>query len=174
MGAHLICSSEFVRQRLRDLEESLASLPAGDQPKWNLTEQILAGKETSRIAEAALSQPLCTAIQIVLVDLLRTARINFTTVVGHSSGEIGAAVCVASILFTPLIVTSQAQSASKFSEAIKLTMCFRSMRRVSFPPRMLSVWPTTEGYTHTWQMVEVARRVPCLQLEPLGRMHTSS
>lgn len=94
MGAQLIRSSEFVRNRLQDLEKSLASLPAEDQPRWNLTEQILAGKETSRIAEAALSQPLCTAIQVVLVDLLRTAGINFTTVVGHSSGEIGAAVCI--------------------------------------------------------------------------------
>lgn len=94
MGAHLIRSSEFVRQRIHDLEKSLASLPAADQPNWNLTEQILAGKETSRISEAALSQPLCTAIQVVLVDLLRTAGINFTTVVGHSSGEIGAAVCI--------------------------------------------------------------------------------
>ncbi|OKL61272.1 hypothetical protein UA08_03198 [Talaromyces atroroseus] len=91
MGAHLIRASEFVRKRLQDLEKSLASLPPADQPKWNLTEQILAGKETSRISEAALSQPLCTAIQVVLVDLLHAAGINFTTVVGHSSGEIGAA-----------------------------------------------------------------------------------
>lgn len=94
MGAHLIRSSEFVRKRIQALEESLASLPSADRPKWNLTEQILAGKETSRLSEAALSQPLCTAIQVALVDLLQTAGINFTTVVGHSSGEIAAAVCI--------------------------------------------------------------------------------
>ena len=79
-------------QRILDLENSLASLPAADRPEWSLTEQILAGKETSRLSEAAFSQPLCTAIQVALVDLLRTAGINFTTVVGHSSGEIAAAV----------------------------------------------------------------------------------
>lgn len=41
--------------------------------------------------EAALSQPLCTAVQVILVDLLQAAGIHFTAVVGHSSGEIAAA-----------------------------------------------------------------------------------
>ncbi|KAI0111114.1 lovastatin nonaketide synthase [Nemania sp. FL0031] len=91
MGAQLIRSSLFVRQRLQQLEESLATLPLSDRPSWNLREEILAGGDTSRIKEAALSQPLCTAIQIVLVDLLREASITFASVVGHSSGEIAAA-----------------------------------------------------------------------------------
>lgn len=108
MGAHLIRSSEFVRKRIQDLQKSLASLPPADQPKWNLTEQILAGKETSRLSEAALSQPLCTAIQVLLVDLLHTAEINFTTVVGHSSGEIGAAVCIP-LIFTSIIIPRRSQ-----------------------------------------------------------------
>ena len=38
-----------------------------------------------------MSQPLCTAVQIVLVDILRIAGITFAAVVGHSSGEIAAA-----------------------------------------------------------------------------------
>lgn len=91
MGAHLIRSSDFLRQRIQHLEESLATLPPADRPKWHLEDEMLAGADTSRVAEAALSQPLCTAIQIVLVDLLRTAGISFTSVVGHSSGEIAAA-----------------------------------------------------------------------------------
>lgn len=37
------------------------------------------------------SQPLCTALQIGLVELLRTFGIAPTAVVGHSSGEIAAA-----------------------------------------------------------------------------------
>ncbi|PYI00702.1 lovastatin nonaketide synthase [Aspergillus sclerotiicarbonarius CBS 121057] len=91
MGAQLIRSSEYVRMRVQDLQESLATLPSTDRPQWDLREEMLAGAETSRIAEAALSQPLCTAIQILLVDLLKTAGITFNAVVGHSSGEIGAA-----------------------------------------------------------------------------------
>lgn len=91
MGAQLIRSSAFVRKRIQDLNEFLATLPVGDRPKWQLQDEMLAGADTSRIAEAELSQPLCTALQIVLVDLLKTAGITFSAVVGHSSGEIGAA-----------------------------------------------------------------------------------
>lgn len=91
MGAELIRSSDYVRERIQDLEESLATLPSADRPQWSLQEEMVAGADTSRIAEAALSQPLCTAVQIILVDLLKAAGITFSAVVGHSSGEIGAA-----------------------------------------------------------------------------------
>lgn len=37
------------------------------------------------------SQPLCTALQIALVDLLKSFNIIPGAVVGHSSGEIAAA-----------------------------------------------------------------------------------
>ncbi|KAI1205247.1 uncharacterized protein F4807DRAFT_471239 [Annulohypoxylon truncatum] len=92
MGAELIESSPFAASRINDLDASLQSLPnPEDRPTWTLKDQLLAGKQTSRIAEAALSQPLCTAVQVILVDILREAGISFTAVVGHSSGEIGAA-----------------------------------------------------------------------------------
>ncbi|KAL8986722.1 MAG: hypothetical protein Q9177_004009, partial [Variospora cf. flavescens] len=91
MGAQLIRSSDFVRRRVQDLEGFLATLPSSSRPQWNLQDEMLASADISRIAEAELSQPLCTAIQIVLVDLLQTAGITFTAVVGYSSGEIGAA-----------------------------------------------------------------------------------
>ena len=91
MGAHLIRTSAFARDRIQFLEDSLSALPEGDRPQWSLRTEMLAGADTSRIAEAALSQPLCTAIQVVLIDLLRSAGITFAAVVGHSSGEIAAA-----------------------------------------------------------------------------------
>jgi malonyl CoA-acyl carrier protein transacylase len=47
--------------------------------------------ESSRIHEAEFSQPLCTAIQIAFVDLLKTFHVSPDIVVGHSSGEIAAA-----------------------------------------------------------------------------------
>ena len=91
MGAHLLCSSDFVRERIQRLEQSLATLPPSDRPAWSLQDEMLAGDDISRMSEAALSQPLCTTIQIVLIDLLRAAGITFAAVVGHSSGEIAAA-----------------------------------------------------------------------------------
>ena len=44
--------------------------------------------------DPALSQPLCTAIQIALVDLIATWGVYPSVVAGHSSGEIAAAYCV--------------------------------------------------------------------------------
>ena len=95
MGAALYEHSVLFRRSLAQLEESLAQLPVeADRPAWSLTAELLKPAETSRVREAALSQPLCTALQIALVDLLRAAGITFSGVVGHSSGEIAAAYAV--------------------------------------------------------------------------------
>lgn len=95
MGSALYAHSVLFRCTLQQLEASLAQLPVeADRPTWSLTEELLKPAETSRIREATLSQPLCTALQIALVDLLRAAGIEFSGVVGHSSGEIAAAYAV--------------------------------------------------------------------------------
>lgn len=87
MGARLIEESAFASKRLSELDEALSSLPKDDRPSWTLREMILADSKSSRIAEAAISQPLCTAVQVVLVDLLRQAGVELSGVVGHSSGS---------------------------------------------------------------------------------------
>ncbi|KAL2864983.1 putative polyketide synthase [Aspergillus lucknowensis] len=91
MGAELIRSSSFVAARIKELEHSLATLPEEDRPAWGIGDALCADASTSRVAEAAIAQPLSTAVQIVLVDMLRAAGVEFTAVVGHSSGEIAAA-----------------------------------------------------------------------------------
>ena len=92
MGAELVESSPFAASRIAELDAALQNLPiTSNRPSWTLRDQLLMAKESSRIAEAALSQPLCTAVQILLVDILHKAGVSFTAVVGHSSGEIGAA-----------------------------------------------------------------------------------
>lgn len=91
MGAALVETSPMADRIIQTLEACLAQLPETDRPRWSLRAELLASSTTSRVHEAAISQPLCTAVQILLVDLLRTANIYFDAVVGHSSGEIGAA-----------------------------------------------------------------------------------
>ena len=91
MGADLIESSSLARRIIHELEANLAQLPSQDRPSWSLRTELLADASISRINEAAISQPLCTAVQILLVDLLRSANVHFDAVVGHSSGEIAAA-----------------------------------------------------------------------------------
>lgn len=89
MGRELLGSEGIFKQTIEALDATLSSLP--DSPQWTLREEILKPKKTSRLAEAELSQPCCTAIQVALVDLLRSWGVAPTAVVGHSSGEIAAA-----------------------------------------------------------------------------------
>lgn len=86
MGQRLVRESPFVASCFDILQKSLDGLPKAHAPNW-----LLRDPDTSRIGEAIVSQPLCTAVQIALVQLLRAAGIEFAAVVGHSSGEIAAA-----------------------------------------------------------------------------------
>ncbi len=60
----------------------------------NIADELNKSEDLSPIDDPTYAQPLCTALQIALVELLATWRILPTAVVGHSSGEIAAAFCV--------------------------------------------------------------------------------
>ncbi|KAI9040422.1 polyketide synthase [Aspergillus affinis] len=89
MGRDLILRCGAFSSTIDRLDDTLRQLP--DPPSWTLRQQLEADKDESRCNEAVYSQPLCTAIQIALVDLLRSIDIKFSVVIGHSSGEIAAA-----------------------------------------------------------------------------------
>ncbi|CAI6100676.1 unnamed protein product [Clonostachys chloroleuca] len=65
--------------------------------QWDLLAEIRKPQEVTRINKPELSQPVCTALQIALVDLLRSMGTCPTMVVGHSSGEIAAAYAAAAM-----------------------------------------------------------------------------
>ncbi|KAK2029021.1 beta-ketoacyl synthase domain-containing protein [Colletotrichum zoysiae] len=89
MGSALYNRSACFRKSISELQLSLSRLPDG--PSWTLDAELLAPPGTSRVMSAEIAQPICTAVQIALVDLLRAAGISLDAVVGHSSGEIAAA-----------------------------------------------------------------------------------
>ena len=91
MGAEIVENSPAALKILEGLEQSLMTLPSRDRPSWSIISELLAKKESSRLDQAEISQPLCTALQIMLVIILRNANVTFDAVIGHSSGEIGAA-----------------------------------------------------------------------------------
>ncbi|KAJ9296558.1 hypothetical protein DTO271G3_5256 [Paecilomyces variotii] len=64
--------------------------PLPDGPDWLLVDELCKDADVSRVNEAAISQPLCTAIQLGLLEVLFASGIHFDAVVGHSSGEIAA------------------------------------------------------------------------------------
>ncbi|RYP68922.1 hypothetical protein DL770_008338 [Monosporascus sp. CRB-9-2] len=89
MGAKLLEKSTMARRIIQERESYLAPLPK--RPTWSLQAELLASANTSRVGEAAISQSLCTAVQIMVLDLVREANVNLDAAVGHSSGEIAAA-----------------------------------------------------------------------------------
>ncbi|PSR80559.1 hypothetical protein BD289DRAFT_440531 [Coniella lustricola] len=91
MGLDLVSKSTVARETLHRLQSRLDRLPPAERPAWSLAEEMRKDSCSTRVVEAAISQPLCTAIQILQVDLVRASGIQFSAVVGHSSGEIAAA-----------------------------------------------------------------------------------
>lgn len=89
MGKSLFLHSASFRSTITQLESNLKDIP--DPPSWSLTEEILRPDDPARTSSAEISPPLCTALQVAVVDLLKKCGITFSAVVGHSSGEIAAA-----------------------------------------------------------------------------------
>jgi acyl transferase domain-containing protein/NADPH:quinone reductase-like Zn-dependent oxidoreductase/SAM-dependent methyltransferase len=98
MGHELFLHEPSFAATIRGLDATLASLP--EPPSWTIEDEILKAKPKSRLSEAEFSQPCCTAIQVALVDILTKWGIKPAGVVGHSSGEIGAAYA-AGVLTAP-------------------------------------------------------------------------
>ena len=89
-GRALLLSNSTFSRTIQSLDTHLQSLGAV-APSWSLKEELLKPTRTSRVYEAEFSQPLCTALQLALVDTLASVGIKPAAVVGHSSGEIAAA-----------------------------------------------------------------------------------
>ncbi|KAK3296553.1 uncharacterized protein B0H64DRAFT_323128 [Chaetomium fimeti] len=91
MGLQLFKDSVLVQDCFQKLQAALDSLSPQHAPDWKLCEELFKDRESSRLGDAAISQPLCTAVQLAVVDVLMAAKVKLTAVVGHSSGEIAAA-----------------------------------------------------------------------------------
>lgn len=61
--------------------------------EWSVITELQRDKNDSNVHLARISQPVCTVLQIALVELLKSWNITPAGVVGHSSGEIAAAYC---------------------------------------------------------------------------------
>ncbi|KAI1420233.1 hypothetical protein F5Y12DRAFT_719784 [Xylaria sp. FL1777] len=72
------------------LEKSATVLSKLGSP-WDAWDELFASEHESHVNQAEYAQPLCTVLQIALVDLLTHWGVKPHAVVGHSSGEIAAA-----------------------------------------------------------------------------------
>lgn len=106
MGKELMEDYDAFRASIRAMDASLSRMT--QPPLWKIegldhftpslvnkcrlfVDELLRPEDSSMISKAELSQPLCTAVQVALIDLLRTWGVSPVAVVGHSSGEIAAA-----------------------------------------------------------------------------------
>lgn len=78
---------------IRRSDQMLKSLGAD----WSLVDELLADESATRLNDSRFGQPASTAIQLALVDLLESWRVQPSAVIGHSSGEIAAAYAAGAI-----------------------------------------------------------------------------
>ncbi|KAL4745177.1 hypothetical protein BDW72DRAFT_198893 [Aspergillus terricola var. indicus] len=64
---------------------------------WDIIDELSRSPEDTRVNEPEMSQALCTALQLSLVDLLASIGVRASVIVGHSSGEIAAAYAIGAL-----------------------------------------------------------------------------
>ena len=104
MSKELIVEFPSFRKSIQELDGVLQKLD--ERPTWTLMAAILETKDTSNINHVTRSQPVCTAVQIALVDLLAKWGAAPKVVIGHSSGEIAAAYAAGRLTSTQAITVA--------------------------------------------------------------------
>jgi acyl transferase domain-containing protein len=102
MGAELMNYYPSFLHSIRRLDLALEELD--NAPDWTLEDTLLLPDDISPVNEAEYAQPLTTAVQIALVQLLRAWDIHPTVTVGHSSGEIAASYAAGYISASEAII----------------------------------------------------------------------
>lgn len=104
MGLQLVKAMPLAKQVIMGLDEVLKALP--EPPAWSLLEELTQARSTEALRQPEFSQPLVTALQLALVEVLRYWGVKPVAVVGHSSGEIAAAAAAGLITFQDAIKTA--------------------------------------------------------------------
>lgn len=80
---------------------------------WDPVDELSKTGEDSRLSAPEISQPICTVLQIALVDEMRSwgspGMSKPAKVVGHSSGEIAAAYCMGALTHHDAILVAYSQ-----------------------------------------------------------------
>ena len=87
MGTQLSHSYPIYASAIQKADHILTGLGAS----WSLINELEKSEGYSSVDSPGISQPACTALQLALVDLLKSWNVFPQSVTGHSSGEIAAA-----------------------------------------------------------------------------------
>jgi acyl transferase domain-containing protein/NADPH:quinone reductase-like Zn-dependent oxidoreductase/SAM-dependent methyltransferase len=103
MGAQLF-EYQIFRSAIEHLDYVLSTFP--NAPSWKIADILQGDCNVDLVNTPAVSQTVCTAVQIGLVDLLASWSVHPSGVVGHSSGEIAAAYAAGRINAAEAITTA--------------------------------------------------------------------
>ncbi|KAK3328388.1 hypothetical protein B0T19DRAFT_475997 [Cercophora scortea] len=114
MGRELLTAYPVFAAAAKEADGVLRSYGAD----WSLLEELSRGAKSTRVSEIHLSQPITVALQLCLVQLLRSWDIHPTAVVSHSSGEIAAAYTAGALSFSEAlgVVYYRGELARKYKE----------------------------------------------------------
>ncbi|KAI1209352.1 fatty acid synthase S-acetyltransferase [Annulohypoxylon truncatum] len=110
MGKELLQSNETFKSAIKMLDQHIRAV-TGNAPPYSIEEELLKPARKSRLNTAELSQPLCTAVQIALVDTFKAYGIAPSAVVGHSSGEIAGAYAAGALTAAEAIIAAHHRGA---------------------------------------------------------------
>lgn len=112
MGRELLQSNAIFQKSIRYLDEQLQAMTKdGNKALYSIKDELLKAGKKSRVNISTISQPLCTAVQIALVDTFKSVGITPQAVIGHSSGEIAAAYAAGSLTTQEAIVAAHHRGA---------------------------------------------------------------
>lgn len=104
MGAELYQTNKVFSSSINRMDEALAGI--SDGPEWTIAEELMKSHEDSRVYTPQFSQPLCTAVQMALVDVLTDLGVHPYAVVGHSSGEVAGAYAAGKLTASECIIVA--------------------------------------------------------------------
>ncbi|KAL8910258.1 MAG: hypothetical protein Q9171_004422 [Xanthocarpia ochracea] len=85
------------RQAFRDSVAKSAEVLKHLGCDWDPVKELAKGQDESRLGVPEISQPICSVLQVALVDELKAWGVTPLKVAGHSSGEIAAAYSIGAL-----------------------------------------------------------------------------
>lgn len=116
MGRELLEEYPVFRQSIDEAEAHLHDLGAS----WSLLEELQRDPKTTRVHATSISIPVCVAVQIALVRLLKSWGIKPAAVTSHSSGEIAAAYAVGALTHRQAMATAYYRAVLAADESIRV------------------------------------------------------
>lgn len=104
MGRELIREYPAFRKSLDAVDRVLQSLEHA--PAWKIIDILVNAEDKTILARPEVSQPICTALQIALVDFLAAWHVTPAAVIGHSSGEIAAAYAAGALSMREAVIVA--------------------------------------------------------------------